>query len=142
MTLSETLPTTNAVFNALAALCLVGGWIAVRAGRRRLHRALMLSAVASSSLFLVGYVTRMALTGTHRYPGTGWLRGLYLSVLGSHTLLAMGAAPLVLTTLWWALRRRRYDTHRRWGRVTLPVWLYVSVTGVVIYLMLYRLPTG
>jgi putative membrane protein len=98
----------------------------------------MLSALACSALFLVGYLTRLALTGTHRFPGGGALRATYLAVLGSHTLLAAAALPLVLRTLYLALRER-FEAHRRLARWTFPIWAYVSATGVVVYLMLYHL---
>jgi uncharacterized membrane protein YozB (DUF420 family) len=138
MTLAGALPTINASLNALSAILLLAGWRAIRAGRRERHRALMLSALASSTLFLVGYLSRIALTGTHRFPGAGATRAAYLAVLGSHTLLAVAALPLVLATLYLALRRR-FEAHRRLARWTFPVWLYVSATGVVVYLMLYHL---
>jgi putative membrane protein len=138
VTLAEILPSVNATLNATSAVLLVLGFRAIRAGRRESHRALMLAAVASSVLFLAGYLTRIALTGTHRFPGGGALRAAYLAVLGSHTLLAALAAPLVLRTLFLAFRAR-FPDHRRIARWTLPVWLYVSVTGVVVYVMLYHL---
>ena len=138
MTLAEALPTVNASLNALSAVLLVSGWRAIRAGNRQRHRALMLSALGSSALFLVGYLTRVALTGTHRFPGGGALKATYLAVLGSHTVLAVVVLPLVLRTLYLALRGR-FDSHRRIARWTFPVWLYVSVTGVAVYLMLYHL---
>jgi putative membrane protein len=134
----DLLPTLNAVLNATSGTLLVLGFRAIRAGDMRRHRALMLGAVGCSVLFLVGYLTRMALTGTHRFPGDGALRALYLAVLGSHTVLAALAGPLVLRTLWLAWKGR-YPSHRRIARLTLPVWLYVSVTGVVVYVMLYHL---
>ncbi len=138
MALADALPTVNAALNATSAVLAVMGFRAIRAGRRETHRALMLAAVASSVLFLAGYLTRIALTGTHRFPGGGALRAAYLAVLGSHTLLATLAAPLVLWTLSLALRTR-FPDHRRLARWTLPVWLYVSITGVVVYVMLYHL---
>jgi putative membrane protein len=138
VSLGEILPSVNAALNATSALLLVLGFRAIRAGRREAHRALMLAAVASSVLFLAGYFTRIALTGTHRFPGDGALRAAYLAVLGSHTLLAALAAPLVLRTLFLAFRDR-FPAHRRIARWTLPVWLYVSVTGVLVYVMLYHL---
>ena len=138
MTLAEALPTVNASLNALSAVLLFSGWRAIRAGRRDRHRALMLSALSCSALFLVGYLTRVALTGTHRFPGGGWLKATYLAVLGSHTVLAVVVLPMVLRALYLALRGR-FDSHRRIARWTFPVWLYVSVTGVAVYLMLYRL---
>ncbi len=138
MALADALPTVNAALNATSAVLAVLGFRAIRAGRRETHRALMLAAVASSVLFLAGYLTRIALTGTHRFPGAGALRAAYLAILGSHTLLAALAAPLVLWTLSLALRTR-FPDHRRIARWTLPVWLYVSVTGVAVYVMLYHL---
>lgn len=141
MTLADLLPSLNAALNATSAVLLVLGFRAIRAGRRERHRALMLAAVASSVLFLASYLTRIALTGTHRFPGEGALRAAYLAILASHTLLAALAGPLVLRTLFLALRER-FPDHRRIARWTLPVWLYVSVTGVVVYVMLYHLAPG
>jgi putative membrane protein len=138
MTFVEALPTVNASLNALSAILAVAGWRAIRAGRRERHRALMLSALTCSALFLAGYLTRLALTGTHRFPGGGALRAAYLALLGSHTLLAAAALPLVLITLSLALRER-FQAHRRLARWTFPIWAYVSVTGVVVYLVLYHL---
>jgi putative membrane protein len=137
VTLADALPTVNATLNGASAALVVLGFRAIRQGRRERHRALMLAAVGCSTLFLAGYLTRMALTGTHRFPGEGALRVAYLAVLGSHTLLAALAAPLVLRTLFLGLRSR-FPAHRRIARATLPVWLYVSVTGVVVYVMLYH----
>lgn len=141
MTLADLLPSLNATLNATSAVLLVLGFRAIRAGRRERHRALMLAAVASSVLFLASYLTRIALTGTHRFPGEGALRAAYLAILASHTLLAALAGPLVLRTLFLALKER-FPDHRRIARWTLPVWLYVSVTGVVVYVMLYHLAPG
>jgi putative membrane protein len=138
MTLADALPTVNAALNAASAVLLFSGWRAIRAGRRDVHRALMLSACGTSTLFLASYLTRIALTGTHRFPGTGLLRAAYLAVLGSHTILAVATLPLVLRTLFLALRER-FPEHRRIARWTFPIWLYVSVTGVVVYVMLYHL---
>ncbi len=136
MTLAAVLPSVNAALNATSAALLVGGFAAIRAGRRDVHRRFMLGALASSTLFLAGYLTRIALTGTHRFPGGGALRATYLAVLGSHTLLAAIALPLVLRTVFLAWRGR-FPSHRRIARWTLPVWLYVSVTGVAVYALLY-----
>ncbi len=141
MTLGEILPPVNAALNATSAALLSLGWLAIRAGRRQRHRALMLAALGTSALFLASYLTRVALTGTHRFPGTGLLRTAYLAVLGSHTVLAAVVLPLVLRTLWLALRGR-FDAHRGVARWTLPVWLYVSATGVVVYVMLYWIAPG
>ena len=135
--LAAALPTVNAALNALAFVLLTLGYAAIRRGARERHRRLMLAACAASALFLVSYLTRVALTGTHRFPAGGALRAAYLAILGSHTLLAALVLPLVLRALFLALRDR-FPAHRRIARVTLPVWLYVSVTGVVVYVLLYH----
>lgn len=98
----------------------------------------MLCAVLTSVAFLVSYLVYHFTVGSVRYRGTGWLRALYLSILLTHTIAALAIVPLAAVTLSLALRGR-YATHRRWARVTFPTWIYVSITGVVIYLMLYRL---
>ena len=126
----------NAALNATSATLLFLGWRAIRSGGRIRHRNLMLAALGTSALFLVGYLTRIALTGTHRFPGDGWLRTGYLLLLGSHTLLAAAIVPLIAVTLWLAWKGR-FDAHRRIARYTFPAWLYVSVTGVLVYVMLY-----
>ncbi|HQR30400.1 MAG TPA: DUF420 domain-containing protein [Anaeromyxobacteraceae bacterium] len=136
MNLAEILPPVNASLNATSAVLLVLGWRAIRAGRRERHKALMISALSTSGLFLVGYLTRVALTGTHRFPGQGALRAAYLLLLGSHTLLAAAIVPLVGFTLFHAWKGD-FTAHRRVARYTLPAWLYVSVTGVLVYVMLY-----
>jgi len=132
------LPTVNAALNATSAVLLALGYRCVRRGRIRAHRALMLAAVCVSTLFLVSYLTYHYRVGTVRFPGSGWLRVVYLSILATHTLLAACVPVLVIVTLWRALSAR-FDRHRRIARWTLPVWMYVSVTGVVIYWMLYHL---
>jgi putative membrane protein len=138
MTFAELLPTVNAALNLVSATLLFAGWRAIRRGDRERHRQLMLAAVSSSALFLVSYLTRVALTGTHRFPDDGALRAVYLVVLLTHTVLAAAAAPLVLRTVFLSLRDR-IGEHRRIARWTLPIWMYVSVTGVVVYVMLYHL---
>lgn len=132
------LPDFNALMNLLAATALVLGWVAIRRGRRDTHRALMLAAVGASVLFLAGYLVHHARVGSVPYRGTGMLRIVYYSVLIPHAILAAATLPLVAVTLTRALRER-FDAHRRLARWTLPIWLYVSVTGVIVYLMLYRL---
>jgi putative membrane protein len=122
--------------NATSAVLIVLGWRAIRAGDRVRHRALMLSALGVSAVFLAGYLTRVALTGTHRFPGTGALRTAYLLLLGSHTLLAAAIVPLIGFALYFAWKGR-FEAHRRVARYTFPAWLYVSVTGVLVYFMLY-----
>ncbi len=137
MTLSD-LPTLNAVLNASSALLLGLGFAAIRAGRREAHRRFMLAAVTTSSLFLGSYLVYHFQVGSVRFTGTGAVRTVYLTILATHTVLAVAILPLVLMTLRLA-HRERFPAHRRLARVTLPIWAYVSVTGVVIYWMLYRL---
>jgi putative membrane protein len=135
----ETLAMVNALLNGTSALLLVAGRFAVWRKKVLLHRTLMLSAFATSSIFLVSYLTRVALTGTHRDPHTGAFHVAYLAVLVSHMTLAICVVPLVLASLTLALKKR-FDRHRKVARLTFPVWLYVSVTGVAVYVMLYVVP--
>jgi len=130
------LPTVNATLNALASLLLCTGYVCVRRRRIAAHRALMLAAFSTSTLFLVSYLVYHASAGSRRFEGTGWVRTVYFAVLITHVVLAAAMVPPVLMTLTRALRGR-FAAHARLARRTLPVWLYVSITGVVIYLMLY-----
>lgn len=132
------LPALNAALNAASALLLVAGYLQIRARRVRWHRALMLAAFAASILFLTSYLTYHYHAGSVRFPGQGWIRPVYFAVLISHTLLAAAVPPLAALTLWRAWRGE-FPRHRRLARWTFPIWLYVSVTGVVIYVLLYRL---
>ena len=132
------LPTLNAVLNATSALLLLWGWRLIRGGGREAHRRVMIAALCSSSLFLASYLVYHAQVGSVRSQGQGAVRTLYFAILISHTILAVAIVPLVLVTVTRALRGR-FDKHRRIARVTLPLWAYVSVTGVVVYWMLYRL---
>ena len=129
------MPGVNAALNATAAALLVSGLVAIRTGRRELHKRLMVSAFAASAVFLVGYVLYHYAHGDTRYQGEGVLRTVYFSVLISHVLLSIVMLPMILTTFYLAARRR-FASHRKLARWTLPIWLYVSVTGVVIYFML------
>jgi protein SCO1/2/putative membrane protein len=132
------LPAVNAALNATAAVLLVWGFALIRSGRKRTHRRVMLAAFTVSALFLVCYVIYHASVGAVRFAGTGAIRALYLSILFTHTLLAAAVPPLAIVTLSRGLRGR-FDRHRAIARWTLPIWLYVSVTGVVVYWMLYRM---
>lgn len=132
------LPTLNAALNATSAILLLAGYLFIRRGRRAAHIRCMAAAVATSTLFLVSYVVYHAQVGSVRYTGQGAMRGVYLAILASHIVLAAAILPLVAMTLARALRAR-FPEHRRIARVTLPLWGYVSVTGVIIYLMLYGL---
>jgi uncharacterized membrane protein YozB (DUF420 family) len=135
------LPTLNACLNALAATLLLVGYRLIRLRRRDAHRVCMLAALGTSSLFLASYLYYHAHVGSVRYAGTGWLRTTYLSILVTHTLLAAAVPPLAGYTLYLAWTEK-FRHHRKIARWTWPIWMYVSVTGVIVYLMLYRLPTG
>jgi putative membrane protein len=132
------LPALNAVLNATSAVLLAAGYLAIRARRVHVHRACMTAAFVTSMAFLTSYVVYHLHAGTTRFPGKGWARPLYFGILGTHTLLAALVPFLALATLTLALRGR-FARHARLARWTLPTWLYVSVTGVVIYAMLYHL---
>jgi uncharacterized membrane protein YozB (DUF420 family) len=132
------LPTLNAVLNALSAGFLLWGYVLIRTGRRAAHRRAMLAAVTCSTVFLASYLTYHAQVGSVRFARTGVLRTVYLTILLTHTVLAVAIVPLVLVTLRRALRGD-FARHRALARLTLPLWAYVSVTGVVVYWMLYRL---
>jgi putative membrane protein len=129
------MPAVNACLNALSALLLALGYRAIKRKDRRLHQRLMVSAFCSSSLFLIGYVTYHYVHGDTKYTGSGPLRIAYFAVLISHVLLSMAVVPMALASFYYAYRER-FRTHARVARVLLPIWLYVSVTGVVIYFML------
>ncbi len=135
----ERLPAIDAALNGCAAALIVLGWLLIRAGRRTLHRAAMVGALACSTLFLCGYLYYHAHHGVIRYAGP-W-RGPYLAILLTHTVLAAVIVPLVLRTFYLAACGR-FDVHRRWARWTIPLWLYVSITGVIIYLMLFAGTAG
>jgi putative membrane protein len=137
MTLRD-LPALNALLNAAAAVALLTGFWLIRRGRWRAHRAAMITALLLSSAFLTSYLVYHAQVGSVRFQGTGPLRALYLTILATHTVLAAAVPVLAIVTLSRALRRR-FDRHRAIARWTLPIWLYVSVTGVVVYWMLYQL---
>jgi uncharacterized membrane protein YozB (DUF420 family) len=130
------LPALNALLNGTCAVLLVAGYACIRGRRIAAHRACMLLALLTSALFLASYLTYHAHVGSVPYRGTGWTRPIYFSILLTHTVLAVTVVPLALVTSGRALRGD-FARHVRIARVTLPIWLYVSVTGVVIYLMLY-----
>ena len=132
------LPTLNAALNSLSAVFLFAGYLFIRAKNREAHRRCMLAAFACSILFLISYLVYHFQVGSVGFKGQGWIRPVYFTILITHTILAIAVVPLALITLVRALRER-FDAHRRIARWTLPIWLYVSVTGVVVYLMLYGL---
>ncbi len=131
-------PAVNATLNGCSAVLLVTGHTLIQRGRMAAHRAVMLTAVGTSALFLVSYLYYHAHVGSVHFRGTGWSRPVYFTILISHTILAATIVPLVIITLVRALRGH-FDRHRAIARWAYPLWLYVSVTGVVIYLMLYRI---
>jgi uncharacterized membrane protein YozB (DUF420 family) len=137
MTLHD-LPSVNAALNATAAVLLIWGYTLIRRKRIQTHRKVMLAAFATSSLFLIGYIVYHAQVGSVHFPKTGAIRTVYFSILGTHTLLAATVPVLAIITLRRGLTGR-FDKHRKIARWTLPIWLYVSVTGVVVYLMLYHM---
>lgn len=131
-------PVINAVLNGASTVLIATGIVLIRCKRRVAHKRVMLTAVVTSSLFLISYLYYHAHVGNVRFQGHGYSRPVYFAILISHTVLAAAVVPLVLVTLTRALGGR-FDRHRQSARWTYPVWLYVSVTGVVIYFMLYRL---
>ena len=132
------LPALNATLNALATVFLIAGYVCIRRQRRDLHKICMLAALGVSALFLTSYVAYHLNAGSRPFPGQGPIRALYFSILIPHVLLAATVLPLAFVTTARGLRSQ-FDRHVRIARWTLPIWLYVSVTGVVIYLMLYRM---
>jgi len=133
------LPALNATLNATSALLLLAGYRCIRAGRIAAHTGFMLGACGVSSLFLASYLYYHLHVGSVRFAGTGWIRPVYFALLISHTVLAVVIVPLILRTLVLAARQRLAE-HRAIARWTLPLWLYVSVTGVAVYWTLYHSP--
>jgi uncharacterized membrane protein YozB (DUF420 family) len=132
------LPTLNAALNSLATLFLLAGYVCVRRKQIAAHRLCMLGALATSALFLTSYVIYHYNVGSRPFTGTGPIRIVYFAILISHVLLAIAIVPLVLITVSRALARR-FDKHRRIARITWPLWMYVSITGVIVYVMLYQM---
>ena len=135
----DALPHLNAALNAASAVLLVTGWVLIKQRRIEQHRGCMIAAVLTSSLFLLSYVIYHANVGSKPFPGTGLIRTVYFAILIPHVILAAAVLPPILITFTRGLRRDDLR-HRKIARKTLPVWLFVSVTGVIVYLMLYRLP--
>jgi uncharacterized membrane protein YozB (DUF420 family) len=145
MSISD-IPTLNAALNAVATVLILTGFVLIKQGKREAHRKVMMSAAAVSALFLIGYVTHKALNGAMGGPGaalhtqfggTGIIRTVYYVMLFTHVVLAAAIAFLVPRTFAYALRGN-LESHKRWARFTFPIWLYVSVTGVLVYFFLYR----
>jgi uncharacterized membrane protein YozB (DUF420 family) len=132
------LPALNAILNGTSAVLLLSGYVLIRRGQVHLHKRCMIAALITSALFLTSYVVYHANVGSRPFPGQGLVRGVYFAILITHVVLAAVIVPLALTTAARGLSAQ-YDRHVRIARWTLPLWMYVSVTGVVIYLMLYQL---
>jgi putative membrane protein len=138
MTIEQLHPALNACLNLTCFVFLVLGRMAIAKGDDALHRKRMLTAFTASTVFLVSYLIRFATTGAHKYPGEGWDKTIYLITLFSHMILAVVLVPLVIGALRRAFRKD-FAAHKRLVRFTWPIWMYVSVTGVIVYLMLYHL---
>ncbi len=136
MSWEQTHPAINALLNATCAVFLVIGWRAIKSGNTGLHKKCMLTAFAASTVFLASYLTRFYISGVHEYPGSAWDRYLYLSILFTHMIGAVIVLPMVLRTLFLGLKDER-QKHRKIARWTWPIWVYVSVTGLLVYLLLY-----
>lgn len=132
------LPAINAGLNALALICLLAGWTFIRRRQIGRHKAAMLTATACSVLFLVSYLTYHYQVGSVRFQGSGWIRTLYLSILATHTVLAATVPFLAAVVLTMAFRQN-FQRHKKIARWALPIWIYVSVTGVIVYWMLYQM---
>lgn len=133
----HSLPTLNATLNGIATVLLVAGYVMIRRRKIDAHRACMGAAFGTSVLFLASYVVYHYHAGSTPFPGTGWIRPVYFVILVSHIILAAIVPPLALVTLWRAYKER-FEAHARIARWTLPIWLYVSITGVIVYVLLYR----
>ena len=130
------LPLVNASLNALSGALLLAGYVCIRLGNKKAHARLMVAAFVVSSIFLGCYLTYHYKAGHKSYEGEGILRAVYFVILISHIILAAAVVPMALRTIYQAWKRR-WEKHRWWGRRTFPIWMYVSVTGVIVYLMLY-----
>lgn len=137
MTVTD-LPALNASLNATSFVLLITGWFLIKSGRREAHKRCMIAALAVSAMFLTSYVIYHLNVGSVPFKGTGWIRTVYFAVLIPHIILAVVIVPLVLITVSRALSNK-FDQHKKIAKITLPLWLYVSVTGVIVYLMLYQM---
>ena len=136
MTITD-LPALNATLNGIATLLLAAGYIAIRRGNKELHKKLMISALGVSALFLISYLIYHYHVGSKLFPELGWIKTIYLFILIPHIILAAVMVPMILKTFWHAFRQE-WESHKKIARWTFPLWMYVSITGVLIYLMLYQ----
>ena len=136
MTIQD-LPTLNASLNTIAGIMLLSGYIAIKKGRRELHIKLMVSALIVSTAFLTSYLIYHFNVPSKKFPDLGWIKTVYLIILIPHIILAAVMVPMILKTFWHAFRGE-WEKHKKIARITFPIWMYVSVTGVLVYLMLYQ----
>jgi putative membrane protein len=134
---TNNLPLINSVFNSLSAICLVLGFIAIKKKQKEIHKKFMVSALIFSSIFLTGYLIYHYNHGSSVFPDLGWIKTLYLIILIPHIILAALMVPMIVMTFFYAFTER-FEKHKKWARITFPIWMYVSVTGVIIYLMVHQ----
>lgn len=133
----QDLPTLNASLNSVAFLLLIWGYVSIKQGKRELHRNIMIAALVVSAAFLTSYLTYHFHVPSKKFPNLGWIKTVYLLILIPHIILAGVMVPMILKTFWHAYRQQ-WEAHKKIARITFPIWLYVSVTGVIVYFMLYR----
>lgn len=133
----QDLPTLNASLNTVAAILLLSGYIAIKKGQRELHKKIMVSALVVSAAFLTSYLIYHYHVPSKKFPDLGWIKTVYLLILIPHIILAAVMVPMILKTFWHAFRGE-WEKHKKIAKVTFPIWMYVSVTGVIVYFMLYR----
>lgn len=133
----QDLPTLNATLNSIAGVLLLSGYIAIKKDKRDLHRNLMISALIVSTAFLVSYLIYHYNVPSKKFPDLGWIKVIYLVILIPHIILAAAMVPMIIKTFWHAYKQE-WEKHKKIARITFPIWIYVSVTGVLVYLMLYQ----
>jgi putative membrane protein len=133
----QDLPSLNASLNSIAAVLLLSGYIAIKKNQRDLHRNLMVAALGVSALFLTSYLIYHWHVPSKKFPDLGWIKSVYLLILIPHIILAAVMVPMILKTFWHAWKQE-WEAHKKIARITFPIWMYVSVTGVIVYFMLYR----
>jgi putative membrane protein len=134
---TSNLPLINSVFNSLSAICLMAGFIAIKKGNKEVHKRFMISALIFSSVFLLGYLTYHYHHGSTIFPDLGWIKTLYLLILFPHIILAAVMVPMIIMTFYYAFSEK-FEKHKKLAKITFPIWMYVSVTGVIIYLMVHQ----
>lgn len=133
----QDLPTLNASLNSIAAVLLLWGYVSIKKGNKELHTKLMVGALIVSAAFLTSYLIYHYHVPSKKFPDLGWIKTVYLIILIPHIILAVVMVPMILKTFWHAFRGE-WEAHKKIARITFPIWMYVSITGVLVYLMLYR----